>query len=96
VAATRRLGGKPLVAMMEATDRWERDDFAGFGWVYRAALGTILVEREMRSRRVVVLKVRRQDAAQVTLIEDDDVIETLTADRANDPLERSARAIVVQ
>ena len=45
-----RLSGKPLVTMMEARDRWEGDDFAGVGWVYRAALRTILVEREMRSR----------------------------------------------
>ena len=70
--------------MMEATDLWERDDLAGLGWVYRAAVWTILVEREVGSRRVVVLKVRRQHASQVALIEDDDVIETLAADRAND------------
>jgi hypothetical protein len=62
-----RLGGKPLVTMMEATDRRERDDLAGLGRVYRSALWTILVEREMRSHLVVIVKVRRQDAAQVTL-----------------------------
>jgi hypothetical protein len=54
--------------MMEASDLWERDDLAGLGWVYRAALRTILIEREVRSRRVVVLKVRRQHGSQVTLI----------------------------
>jgi hypothetical protein len=53
--------------MMEATDRRERDDLAGLGRVYRSALWTILVEREMRSHLVVIVKVRRQDAAQVTL-----------------------------
>ena len=75
-----RLGGKPFVTMMEASDLWERDDLAGLGWVYRATLRTILVEREVRSRRVVVLKVGRQHVSQVTLIEDDDVIETFAAD----------------
>jgi len=35
----------------------------------------------------VILKVRRQHTAQVTLIEDDDVIETLAADRADDALD---------
>ena len=49
-----RLSSEPLVTMMEASDLWERDDLAGLGWVYRAALRTILVEREVRSRRVVV------------------------------------------
>ena len=35
---------------------------------------------------VMILKICRQHTAQVTLIEDDDVIETLTADRADDAL----------
>jgi len=38
----------------------------------------------MRAASVVVLKVCRQHTAQVLLIEDDDVIETFAADRAND------------
>ena len=81
-----RLSGKPFVTMMETSDLWERDDLAGLGWVYRAALRTILVEREVRSRRVVIVKVGRQHASQVTLVEDDDVIETFAANRANDAL----------
>ena len=32
----------------------------------------------------MILKIRRRHTAQVTLIEDDDVIETLAADRADD------------
>ena len=72
--------------MMQTADLRERDDLAGTEWVYRAALRTILVEREMRSRFVVILKVGRQHTAQVTLTEDDDVIEALAAHRANDAL----------
>src|SRR3984893_19397449 len=41
----------------------------------------------MRHASVVILKVRRQHTAQVMLIEDDDVIETFTADRADDALD---------
>ena len=66
--------------MMQTTDLPEGDDLAGIDWVYRAALRTILVEREMGSRLVVILKVRRQHAAQVTLTGYDDVIETFAAD----------------
>jgi hypothetical protein len=40
----------------------------------------------MRPASVVILKVRRQHTAQVTLTEDHDVIETFTADRADDAL----------
>jgi hypothetical protein len=66
--------------MMQTTDLREGNNLARSGWVYRTALRTILVEREMRSRLVVIVKVRRQHAAQVTLIEDDDVIQTFAAD----------------
>ena len=43
----------------------------------------------MRPRPMIVLNIGRQDAAQVTLIENDDVIETFAPDRANDPLDIS-------
>jgi hypothetical protein len=73
--------------MMEAADLRERDNLAGSGRVYRSALRTILGEREMRSRFVVILKVGRQHTAQVTLSEDDDVIEAFAAHRANNALD---------
>src|ERR1700681_1415640 len=41
----------------------------------------------MRLAVVVILKVCRQHSAQVTLIEDDDVIEAFAADRADDALD---------
>ena len=66
--------------MMQTTDLRERDYLARSGWGYRSALRTILGEREMRSRLVVIMKVRRQHATQVALIEDDDVVETFAAD----------------
>ena len=47
-----------LVAMMQSTDLWERDDLAYSGWVNGAALRTILVEREMRSGLVIIAKIR--------------------------------------
>jgi hypothetical protein len=74
------LSSSTLVTMMQTTDLRERDDLARSGWVYRSALRTILGEREMRSRLVVIMKVRRQHATQVALIEDDDVVETFAAD----------------
>ena len=41
----------------------------------------------VRAASVVVVKICRQHTAQVTLIEDDDVIETFAADRADDALD---------
>ena len=52
----------------------------------------------MGSGPVIILKIARQDVAQVTLVEDDDVVETFATDRANDALDMrgSARAIVAR
>jgi hypothetical protein len=41
----------------------------------------------MRSGFVMVLKILGQDAAQVMLVEDDDVIQTFAADRADEALD---------
>ena len=69
---------------VQAADLWEGDNVAGRGRLYRTRLGAILAEREMCSALVVVLEVCRQNSAQMTLIEDDDVIETFSTDRADD------------
>src|SRR5713101_463584 len=73
--------------MMQTADCREGDDLARGRRTYRAGLRAILVEREMRSGAVIVLEIGRQDAAQVGFIENDDVIETLAADRADDALD---------
>ena len=73
--------------MVQAADLREGDDSACGGRLYGPRLGAILAEREMCSALVVVFKVCRQHAAQVTLIEDDDVIETFAPDRADDALD---------
>jgi hypothetical protein len=49
--------------MMQTTHLGERDDLACRGWLYAARLRTILVEREMCSGTVMILKITRQDMA---------------------------------
>jgi len=41
----------------------------------------------MRSGLVVILKIARQDVAQVALVEDDDVVETFASNGADDALD---------
>ena len=84
-----RSGGASFVTMMQAADLWDRNNLASGRLAYGPGLRTILGEREMRPRPMIILNVRRQDAAQMTLIENYDVIETLAPDRANDPLDIS-------
>src|ERR1700732_2826280 len=67
--------------MMQATNLREGDNVSRGGWVYGARFRTILVKREMGSGLVMILKIRRQNPAQLALIEDDDVIETFAGGR---------------
>jgi anion-transporting ArsA/GET3 family ATPase len=52
--------------MMQTTDLWEGNNLASGRWAYGPGLWTILVEREMRPRPMIVLNIGRQDAAQDT------------------------------
>ena len=73
--------------MVQTAHLWEGDNGACRRWLYGARLRTILAEREMCSALVMILKIARQDAAQVTLVDDDDVIQTFAADRADEALD---------
>jgi hypothetical protein len=54
---------------------------------------SILAEREVRPRPLVVRDVGKKDPTKMPLIEDDEVVQTLAADRADDVRRRdSARA----
>ena len=88
IVANRLSGsGRPSdVAMVEATDFANRDDLAEFRPLNWAAVGRILVEREVSTRPVVVREVASQGAAQVPFAKNEDVIQTLAPDGADEPL----------
>ena len=73
--------------MMQTTDSWNGDDSSDAAILNRAGLGAILVEGEMRAGALVVVGVRGQDAAQMALVEDHDVIQTLATNRADHALD---------
>jgi hypothetical protein len=72
--------------MVEATDFANRDDLAEFRPLNWAAVGRILVEREVSMRLVVVREVASQGAAQVPFAKDQYVIQTLAPDGADESL----------
>ena len=81
-------GRAPDVTVMQATDFGNREDRAEFRWLDGSSIGRIFVEREMSARPVIIGKVARQGAAQVSFAKDENVIQTLAPDRADDPLRK--------
>jgi hypothetical protein len=78
--------GSTLIAMMQTADLGEGNNIACGGKLHATRPWAVLVEREMRSGVMMILKIARQYAAQVTLVEDDNVIQTFTADRTDETL----------
>src|SRR6516162_6407059 len=72
--------------MMQAPNLGEGNDIAGRGRLNATWPRAVLAEREMRSGVVIVSKIARQHAAQMALVEDDDVIQTFPADRTDQTL----------
>ena len=72
--------------MMQATDLANLDDPAELRPLDWPCVGCIFVEREMGSGPVIVREVAGQKAAQVAFAQDEDMIQTLAPDRADEPL----------
>jgi len=72
--------------MVQPTDFGNLDDLAELPPLDWPSVGCIFVEREVSSRPVIVREVASQDAAQVPFAKDEDKIQTLAPDRADEPL----------
>jgi len=75
----------PFVAVVQTADFRSHHDAAG--QLDGAFRRRILAEREVRPRSLVVRHVGPQNPTKVALIEDDDVVQTLAADRADNALD---------
>src|SRR5262249_43092277 len=72
------------VTMMQPADLWDCDDLAlrwrfDLSWKWRVPL-----QGPMRARIVIIVQVFPQDSAQLVFTDDDQMIETLSANRADD------------
>ena len=72
--------------MMESADLGQRDDAAMRRWLDGARLGRILLEGEVSARPVVVPEVGSETTTEVSLVEDNHVVEQFASDGANDSL----------
>ena len=73
------------VAMMQTADFGHLPDPSRLGELDGPDVGGVLVEREMRAGLVVVREVPGQDAAEVSLAEDEHVIQAFAPDGADEP-----------
>lgn len=74
------------VAMMKPANLGQRDHIAHLGRLHRTRIRTVVVQRLVCSRRVVVGRVAPEDPHEVPFTENDDVVEALPPDRPDQAL----------
>jgi hypothetical protein len=82
-----------FVAMMEPSDFGPRHDPTSAGRVDGAGFGRVLAEREVRARALVVRDVGVKDSPEMPLIEGDDVVQALAADRPDHAFDGPTTAV---
>jgi hypothetical protein len=73
--------------MVQAANLGNGDDLTGSRTLCRAFHWAIFGEREVSPGSMVVVDVGQENAPKVPLVEDDNVIETFSTDRADDALD---------
>src|SRR5450631_4060122 len=73
--------------MVQAADLGRLDHLTGVGGRDGAGVGRIFHEGQMGPRAVVVNEVGREDSVQMSLAEDDYMVETFAADRSDQALD---------
>ena len=72
--------------MVQTADFGNLQDPARLGELNGSDVGGILAEREVRASLVIVREVPGQDATQMSFAQDEDMIQALASDRADEPL----------
>ncbi len=76
------LGCPAFISVMEAVDLRKLHYFSELRRLYPPRDRSILVERQVSARPLVVFEIQLQDATQACFIQDDDVVQALAANRA--------------
>jgi hypothetical protein len=80
--------------MMQATDFGDLHDLAQRRRLDGPPLWCILLEREVSSGAVVVPEVACQDAPQVLFVQDDNMVQPLAPNRANEPFREGGGGVL--
>jgi hypothetical protein len=87
IRAPARLRRAPFVSMVETADLRDRHDAPCGRWRDRTRQGSVLLERQVRARRGVVLDVSLQHAPQPDRIHNDHVIEAFSSNGPDEPFD---------
>src|SRR5438105_351800 len=82
-----RLCRATFVPVVEAADFGQRHDAGDRTVGRRPTIRRVFLETEMRAAAMVVAEVRRQDAAQMRGVQDDQLIETLATNGSDQPFD---------
>jgi len=80
IVASRTSGRASLVAMMESADFGEDDHASVSRRGHTPGCGRVLLQREVRSRPVIIGDVTDQDSPQVPFADHDHVVQTFAPD----------------
>ena len=80
-------GGAPLVPMVEATNFGDFDHASPTEVLDFAMLGAVHLKREMRAPVVIAVEGVAYHSPQMSLIQDDDVVEALPPDGSDHPFD---------
>ena len=72
-------GGAALVPVMESANLGELDDSALFRGLYVARLGAVHIQRKMGARSVIVVEIRQQNPAEMSLVQNSGVVEAFAS-----------------
>ena len=72
---------------MESADLRKLHHLSELRRLYTPRDRSILIERQVSARPLVVFEIRLQDATQAWFIQDDDVVQALAANRADQALD---------
>lgn len=61
--------------MMESLNDRQLCHLAWFSYPYRTTVRRILIQRTVRSPWIIIIQVRRQQSFEMSIVEDDDVIQ---------------------
>ena len=74
---------QPYVVMMQATDFWKLYYLSSSWWLHRSRLRTIHCQRQMRAPAKIIIKIAGKYSFQMTIVQHDDMIQTIPPDAAN-------------